>query len=413
MIHRPVLSWLRHSGFFGFSLLTLITGQPGNGKSLYTLFFVEEMRKQENRPVFYHGIPELTLDWQLLEDPTKWHECPPKSIIVIDEVQKVMKPRPSSSAPPVHVQELETHRHKGFDLFFMTQDPSLVDNHIKKLAGEHVHLIRQFGRQAADVFKMQKVQDPTNANLKRAQRSSFPYPKHVFEWYKSAEAHTHKKKLPLKYKLMFVLPFVVLAALGAGGKLLWNLAHPAAEKSAAAEPEGKKGASPAAVLSGPGAPGTQQQGGPLTPEQYVQQYAPRVAGLDYTAPVYDELTKPKRVPVPVACVKVKHGCACYSQQGTRLTVADGQCLQIVKDGFFMAFDADGVAPASGVQQSAVAAPVASPVAEPVRRVEAPPQYAVVPVAAAGRLGSRRLTALDLEGFGEDERVAQDPRNSKR
>jgi zona occludens toxin len=83
-------------------MLTLITGQPGNGKSLYTIATVEAKRQAESRPVFYHGIPELSLPWSQLEDPTKWHECPEKSIIVIDEVQKVMPPRPSSSKPPQH-----------------------------------------------------------------------------------------------------------------------------------------------------------------------------------------------------------------------------------------------------------------------------------------------------------------------
>ena len=38
-------------------MLTLITGQPGNGKSLYTIAHVEEMRKAESRPVLYFGIP--------------------------------------------------------------------------------------------------------------------------------------------------------------------------------------------------------------------------------------------------------------------------------------------------------------------------------------------------------------------
>lgn len=152
-------------------MLTLITGQPGNGKSLYTIATVEAKRQAESRPVFYHGIPDLTLPWTKLEDPAKWYDCPEKSIIVIDEVQKVMPPRPSGSKPPQLVSELETHRHRGFDLFFMTQDPSLVDNHLKKLAGEHIHLVRQWGRQKADLFKMQKVQDPTNANLKRALHS--------------------------------------------------------------------------------------------------------------------------------------------------------------------------------------------------------------------------------------------------
>lgn len=152
--------------------------------------------------------------------PTTWHECPEKSIIVIDEVQKVMPPRPSSSKPPAHVAPLEVHRHRGFDLFFMTQDPSLVDNHIKKLAGEHVHLIRQFGMQRADVFKMQKVQDPTNANLKRALRTTFKYPKEVFGWYKSADAHTHKRKVPARVYLLLVLPILLIALIWFGVKTL-------------------------------------------------------------------------------------------------------------------------------------------------------------------------------------------------
>lgn len=408
MILRPYVSFFR--SFLQLQLLTLVTGQPGNGKTLYTLAHVEEMRKQENRPVFYYGIPDLKLDWFQLEDPTKWHECPEKSIIVIDEVQKVMKPRASSQTPPKHVSELETHRHKGFDLFFMTQDPSLVDNHIKKLAGEHVHLIRQFGRETADVFKMQKVQDPTNANLKRAQRSSFPYPKNVYEWYKSAEAHTHKKKLPLKYKLMFVLPFVCLLALVVAGKLMWHLAHPEGAKQA--EPKTETSAAAAKVLNGP----AMASEGPrrvMTPAEYVQQYTPRVAGLDYTAPIYDELTKPKRVPVPAACVTFKDGCKCYTQQGTRLAVEKAQCGQIVQDGFFMAFDPDGEAARPVQQQTAAPAPVAAAVPEPVaapvaaQPVQLPVQ--VVPVAMTGGPKNRQLTPIDLGAFPEGEPDRYQPR----
>nr|WP_231642918.1 hypothetical protein [Ralstonia syzygii] len=39
-------------------MLTFITGQPGNGKSLYVIALVEAMRKAESRPVFYYGIPD-------------------------------------------------------------------------------------------------------------------------------------------------------------------------------------------------------------------------------------------------------------------------------------------------------------------------------------------------------------------
>lgn len=316
-------------------MLTLLTGQPGNGKTLYCLAHIEEKRKLENRPVFYHGIPELTLPWLKLEDPTKWHECPEKAIIVIDEVQQVMAPRPSSSKPPVHVAQLETHRHRGYDLFFMTQDPSLVDNHIKKLAGEHIHLIRQWGREKAEVFKMQKVQDPTNANLRRALRSTFAFPKEVYTWYKSADAHTHKKKLPFRYWLLFILPVVAVVSGALGVRMLWKASHP---DKPAAETEGKQGAQNAPQTSQAGS--VRGDAAPMTTAQYIASYTPRIAGLDYTAPAYDQLTQPTRVPVPAACVSSKTKCQCYTQQGTKLAVTGDQCKQIAQDGFFMAFDAD-------------------------------------------------------------------------
>ncbi|ADQ27592.1 putative phage assembly protein [Ralstonia phage PE226] len=339
-------------------MLTLITGQPGNGKSLYVIALVEAMRKAESRPVFYYGIPELTLPWTLLEDPTTWHECPEKSIIVIDEVQKVMPPRPSSSKPPAHVAPLEVHRHRGFDLFFMTQDPSLVDNHIKKLAGEHVHLIRQFGMQRADVFKMQKVQDPTNANLKRALRTTFKYPKEVFGWYKSADAHTHKRKVPARVYLLLVLPILLIALIWFGVKTLHGVGKGKTEAAAGAP------GTPGAGLPGAstGAPGRQNQ--VQTPAEYLASYTPRVAGLQYTAPAYDELTKPSRVPVPAACVQIRGGCECWTQQGTHLETTQQICDQVVKRGFFEAFDADGRVARNQERVQVAQQPASVPVAQP-------------------------------------------------
>lgn len=383
-------------------MLTIITGQPGNGKSLYTIAFVEAKRQAESRPVFYHGIPELSLPWSQLEDTTKWHECPEKSIIVIDEVQKVMPPRPSSSKPPQHVSELETHRHKGFDLFFMTQDPSLVDNHLKKLAGEHIHLVRQWGRQKADLYKMQKVQDPTNANLKRALHSTFPYPKRVFEWYKSADAHTHKKSIPRKYYLLFALPVMVVLALVVGGYMLWRVSHPAGAAPKVATAGGVPG------LPGvPGAPGVQgTRAVPVTAAEYMASYTPRVAGLQYTAPAYDELTKPTRVPVPAACVRIRGECECWTQQGTRLETTVQICDQVVKRGFFEAFEPDGQKP-KDVERPQLA-PTAPPPPQEVRvalDVSGPSERAAAAAKKRTVVGSGKPRRVDeLGAFADGDRA---------
>jgi KaiC/GvpD/RAD55 family RecA-like ATPase len=69
-------------------MIYIHTGQPGAGKTLFTLDTVRKRAKRENRPVFYHGIelqkPELFEGWQLLEDPKRWMDCPDGAIIVHD-----------------------------------------------------------------------------------------------------------------------------------------------------------------------------------------------------------------------------------------------------------------------------------------------------------------------------------------
>ena len=44
-------------------MITLITGQPGAGKTLFTLQFVRELAEKEKRTVHYSGIKDLRLPW--------------------------------------------------------------------------------------------------------------------------------------------------------------------------------------------------------------------------------------------------------------------------------------------------------------------------------------------------------------
>ena len=54
----------------------------------------------------------------------------------------------------------------------------------------------------------------------------------------------------------------------------------------------------------------------LVAEWLVQQ-EPRVHGLAFRAPAYDEVTKPVVAPYPATCICSSTQCRCYSQQGTR------------------------------------------------------------------------------------------------
>jgi zona occludens toxin len=58
----------------------------------------------------------------------------------------------------------------------------------------------------------------------------------------------------------------------------------------------------------------------------------------HTAPVYDQLTEPKRVPLPSACIESKaKGCKCYTQDATDYPVDLAMCRRLVAHGMFIPF----------------------------------------------------------------------------
>lgn len=344
-------------------MLVGITGLPGNGKTLYALAYVKAWAERENRPVWYHGIKDLALPWHPI--PTKvekvngvdrevpqWWTAPADSIIVIDEAQNCgfgVRPRTTT---PEWSQKLETHRHLGVDLVLITQQPSLLDPHDRALIERHFHVVRKWGSQRATVHEFTGgARDNAGKNRKGSIQHKWKFPKDAFAWYTSAEKHTHKRHIPMRVWVFIALPFVI-AALGA---IAWfRYLDPSLKAKAAPGPAGASSA-----------PSSQQ--GPasarLTTAEYVNQQQPRIEGLAYTAPVYDEVTKPVEAPYPAACATMGTRCSCYTQQATRLDMPDQLCRSIVERGFFVAWklperqqQAAGPAARQIEPQAAIAAP---------------------------------------------------------
>lgn len=318
-------------------MITLITGLPGNGKTLYTISWIKAKAEKENRPVFYARIRGLKLPWTLI-DPFKWDECPANAIIVIDECQQSDNPQDPKSpslfgvrqrgAPvPQWAAALETHRHKGVDLVLITQDPMLLDAHDRKLVGQHFHVIRNFGMARATVHEFTACRPNVAQSRANSVRHEWSYPKDAYEWYESAEVHTMKARVPMRVWILLSLPFII-------GAIVWYA------WIRYLDPNREKGAPP--PVSGPASSqfataGQSSNGRALTVDEYVAQFQPRVQGLEYTAPVYDEVTKPTQAPYPAACVAMGPRCDCYTQQGTHLTVTPELCRQVVSGGFFLAW----------------------------------------------------------------------------
>lgn len=306
-------------------MIELQTGLPGAGKTLYTLVRIKAKAERENRPVYYSGIPDLNLPWIELEDPTRWFDLPPNSICVIDECQRIFRPRAHGSKVPEYVEQLETHRHKGLDLVLITQHPMLVDSNVRRLVGKHFHSARPFGWKKSVIFEYESCKENPLAASAQGARHDFIYPKDAFTWYKSAEVHTHKGRLPWQVVALVGVPLVV------GGCGWYVYSH---TFGGSADRQGVSAQAPGAPAS------SVRPDRARTAGQYLAEYQPRVPGLDYTAPVYDEAAKPVHAPYPAACVELGDDCRCYSQQATRLNMTPELCRSIVKDGFFLAWDTD-------------------------------------------------------------------------
>lgn len=317
-------------------MITVITGLPGNGKTLYALTLVKALSEKEGRPVFYARIKGLKLPWTLI-DPFEWFKCPPNAIIVIDEAQKSADPSDPKSptlfgvrqrgAPvPIWAAKLEDHRHGGVDLFILTQDAMLLDSHDRKLCERHFHMRRTFGMQRATIHEFT---GGARANASTTQKGSirheWAFNKEAYAWYESAEVHTHKARIPVRVWLFLALPLL----LGALVWFFWTRIDPSRKQAALDEQ--------AAGASQGGARSAASAGRPVTAADYAADFRPRVAGLAYTAPAYDEVTKPVEAPYPAACVEMAKRCECFSQQGTKLEVPAYLCQGIVKGGFFVSW----------------------------------------------------------------------------
>ncbi|MDB6020239.1 MAG: hypothetical protein JWQ04_96 [Pedosphaera sp.] len=309
-------------------MLTLVTGLPGACKTLFTLDYVQKKAVKENRQVYYSGIKELTLPWTLIE-ADKWMDVPDGSIIVMDEAQTLYRPRANGAVVPPYVALLETHRHRGLDIFVITQHPMLIDSNVRRLVGQHFHCVRAFGLQKSVIHEWQSVKENCDKNRADSTKHPFNFPKEVFGWYKSAEVHTHKRRLPPRLLIFIIVPLLIAGAVF--GFRHWFSTQYGADR-----------------LHASGAVGDQKGGAPLrsssgkivrvTAAEYVESWQPRVRDLPYSAPAYDGVATAKTAPFPAACVLMHGKCRCYSQQATVLDVSKDFCEQVVAKGFFNPFD---------------------------------------------------------------------------
>jgi zona occludens toxin len=348
-------------------MIYLFTGINGASKTLNAIKFVNEDEAFKDRPVYYFNIDSLQLPWTelTLDEVCKWWELPPGSVIFVDECYKIFPARKAGAPVPEHIQRLAEHRKDGYDFIFVCQKVvGQVDAFARGLVGRHVHLERIFNSNRIRWYEWQKCIDDVNDyhQRKEAIKKTVKIDKAYFAAYKSAQIHTMKPNVPWLRLAGFAA--LVLFVVGLFASFAFRM-------SSRISPDDSKVAFEASSASGlgllPFGNGGNKAMTPLTVEQYLAAHKPRIEGFPHTAPIYDELTKPKTYP-RLNCVMWISGpqmgdCVCYTQQATKAAVPVNVCADIVKNGYFdYAREESGaqgreaqasVAPAPGLRASTV------------------------------------------------------------
>lgn len=331
-------------------MIYLITGQPGSGKTLHMVSMLKKRKDLQGRPLYVDGIPDL--------DPEKiphevmpegchagnWHEwLPTNAILVVDEAQRYWRPRANGSAVPDAVKAMETHRHRGVDLFLITQHPRLLDINVRSFVENHKHVSKgQLGNRR--MWEWQKCANPdSKGDIRDAIAKTYVLDKSVYDLYKSAEVHTKIKTS--RNKWFYLFPIVLIVAFGLIGYSVVYLRnyfaapqvqHPI-DAQASTDRAGEVGEAQAAPYSDAG----RYDSAPPTPEEQIktlkaEDFQPSIDGKPWTAPAYaPQNTQIATMPYPVGCVQNGDQCTCYTDQATPIQGMDkGLCIDFVQNGIY-------------------------------------------------------------------------------
>nr|WP_315465909.1 zonular occludens toxin domain-containing protein [uncultured Rhodoferax sp.] len=221
--------------------ITLVTGVPGSGKTLYAVSkLICPMIGQTSNKVHDDGSIELIeravftnvnglqLAHDLIDGGGTWtkkgdewtHEgnaagfrnwhrwAKAGSFIVCDEFQKFWPPRPNGAPIPPDIQALDTHRHMGVDFVLICQNVNNIDRHVVGLVDRHLHVRRVANMPMATVYEWDHC---SRALLYKnaMSKTPFTYPRSAYKLYKSAEVHTKQRR-----KLPFVIWFILAGVAG-------------------------------------------------------------------------------------------------------------------------------------------------------------------------------------------------------
>lgn len=322
-------------------MIILITAVPGSGKSLLAVQLIKDYIKNSNRKI-YTNLPlsYSEPDHSKGNDPTHliidpsgqrvfplpenddWQLAEKGSVIIYDEAQQIF---PATAKAGVvnddRLTGLETHRHHGYDIYFITQDATFVHHHIRKLIGKHIHLYRGKGASIVGRYQWSHYCERPNDRFdqERAEFDTWRFPKELFPLYHSSVEHTHKFTMPKKawyfiVLLSLLIIFVTYKLLNRDGEGLFlsgsDLENPFVVHSTTSSAVSSKD----------------------KPKKDVSE-SPVVKDLIDVFPDFERSyilsTAPKAVPLE-GCISFADNCQCFDTDGFTLELSYEMCQDIMK-----------------------------------------------------------------------------------
>lgn len=344
-------------------MLYIRTGKPGHGKTLNTIREVDQKAFAESRPVYFHNInglkPELLkATWFPFEDPELWFDLPKDAIVVVDEAQGWFGARDTRGRPPEHITRFETMRHNGHEVHLVTQDPRYIDVHLRRLCNGHIHYWRVFKSAQLLRFESEAVIEKVEvkSSFKDADKKTVRLDKKFFGVYTSTNAQHHfQTKLPTKFLLAgAVILGAAFMVYRAYERYEMGKTESTTEASAPTEEKGLVDQVKGSVGSLINPLGNVTSQDHVSVEKYVALRTPRIPDIPSSAPIYDELTKPKTYPKLSCVMSTDEGyiernlrryrvvraagkatiCECFTQQGTHYNTTFEFCRNTVNHGYF-------------------------------------------------------------------------------
>jgi len=330
-------------------MITMFTGSPGAGKTASLVDYLSKL--DSSRPLYVDGLEGLTLPHTPI-DSNNWPTfMPDGAILVIDEAQRVWRPRGSGSKVPESVAALETHRHHGIDVFFTTQAPALIDSNVRNLVGRHIH-IRDTGIMGRWWYEWPETSTgmvwKTCINKRR-----FKLPKAAFDLYKSSSMHV-KPVRGVPRILLIVIALLILSAFMIYGvvRMLGRFTGVGVSKPVPAVISSVPGQNPIAPGQTIKAVSTSSGGVRLIDDRV--DFIPRISNKPESAPAYDHLRLIVAMPVVSGAICINDACTCITSQGSDPGLSPAECAAWAKNRPFNPYLVEN--PSAGNQNPSNSAP---------------------------------------------------------